>query len=80
MEELKVDVLGQKSPYTECSACHKVANKKSVVEGCELKIGTLYHIHIGSSTNFLCQNCLEKLAGMLNNFSCLGNGVAQWGA
>ena len=80
MEGLKIDVVGRNYPYSECSVCHKVANKKSVVEGCELKTGTLYHIHIGSSTNFLCQNCLEKLAGILNDFSCSGNGVAQWGA
>ena len=80
MEGLKIDVMGRKYPYSECSACHEVANRKSVVEGADLRVGTLYCIHIGSSTNFLCQNCLEKLAEMLNDFSCSGNGVAQWGA
>lgn len=80
MEGLKIDVLGKKSPYSECSVCHKVANKKSVIEGCELKTGILYHVTIGSSTNFLCQNCLEKLSDIVNGFSCSGNGVAQWGA
>ena len=54
MEGLKIDVVGRNYPYSECSACHKVANKKSVVEGADLRIGPLYHIHIGSSTNFLC--------------------------
>ena len=60
MEGLKIDVMGRKYPYSECSACHKVANRKSVVEGADLRVGTLYCIHIGSSTNFFARIALKS--------------------
>lgn len=68
MEGLKIDVLGQKAPYSECNICRKVANKKPALDTGITHFEKLYNMKIGSSSSVLCRGCLRKLAALIDQY------------
>lgn len=69
MDNVSIEIIGQKSAYTECQVCHDVANRKPTIETGEItRFEKLIKIQIAGGSHFLCRGCKQKLTELLNQY------------
>ena len=64
MDEIKIEIITNEKPYSECIKCSRVSNKSVV--GSSNKVENLYKVRLCGVSNTLCKDCLKLLQAEIN--------------